>query len=116
VHTLLATKQDAFRTVPNSPNMETLFVIYHESLESETTAIFQRHMVVARYTRIDNVIGARMAEREQETGRSSERRNRIILLVADSPTIKRILADLEALRDREGHGLRAFVLPVTRVI
>jgi hypothetical protein len=96
--------------------METLFIIYHESFEPEVSAIIERHMVVSRYTRIDNVIGARMAEREEDTGVRAERRNRVILLVAEPGTITGMLADLKSLREREGHGLRAFVVPVSRVI
>jgi len=96
--------------------METLFLIYHESFEPDIAGIIERHMVVARFTRIDNVIGARMAEREQETGSPAERRNRIIMLVAESATINRILSDLKALRERKGHGLRAFVVEAETVI
>lgn len=96
--------------------METLFLIYHESFEPDVTAIIERHMVVSRYTRIDDVIGARMVEREEDTGHRSERQNRIILIVAEPSVITGMLDELKALRDREGHGIRAFVVPVSRVI
>jgi hypothetical protein len=42
--------------------MQALYLIYDESLHAEITAIVERDMVVPRYTRIDHVIGARMAE------------------------------------------------------
>lgn len=96
--------------------METLFIVYHESFEPDVTAIIERHMVISRYTRIDDVIGARMVEREEDTGERSERQNRIILLVAEPSVINRMLGELKALHDREGHGIRAFVVPVSRVI
>ncbi len=96
--------------------METLFLIYHESFEADVSAIVGRHMVVSRYTRIDDVIGARMVEREEDTAQRSERQNRIILIVAEPSTIAGMLDELKALREREGHGLRAFVVPVSRVI
>ena len=96
--------------------METLFLIYHESFEHDVSAIVERHMVVSRYTRIDDVIGARMVEREEDTGQRSQRQNRIILIVAEPTTIAGMLDELKALREREGHGIRAFVVPVSRVI
>jgi len=96
--------------------MQTLFLVYHESFDPEVSAIIERHMVVSRYTRIDNVIGARMVERAEESGRPAERRNRVILLVAEPNTITGILNELKALREREGHGLRAFVVKTDAVI
>lgn len=96
--------------------METLFLIYHESLESDVRAVIERHMVISRYTRIDGVVGARMAERAEETGQPAERRNRVIILVADPDSVVRMLADLNVLREREGHGIRAFAIPTSRVI
>jgi len=96
--------------------VETLFLIYDESLETEISAIVQRDMVVSRYTRIDGVVGARMAEQEDETGYIGERRNRLILLMADPSTIAHVVDDLKALRARKGHGLRAFVVKASTVI
>jgi len=96
--------------------METLFLIYDEMLEPHITGIIERDMVVARYTRIDEVVGARMAEQEQDTGYISDRRNRIIIVIAEPPTIARLVSDLRALRAREGHGLRGFVVPASQVI
>jgi len=96
--------------------MEVLFVIYEESFESEVSALIGRAMVVARYSRIDHVIGARMAEQEQETGYFTDRRNQMILAIAEPATIARLVEDLRALRQRKGHGLRAFVMPAATVI
>jgi hypothetical protein len=96
--------------------MQTLFVIYDEGMEAEITAIIGRGMVVPRYTRIDNVIGARMAEREAETGYLTDRRNRMIVAVAEDPVIEQIAKGLRALRRRKRHGLRAFVVGLKDVI
>ena len=95
--------------------METLFVIYDETFEPEIGAIIEQDMIIARYTRIDNVVGARMAERE-EIGFLADRRNRIILIIAESPTIARLADSLRALRTRKGHGLHAFAVPASRVV
>jgi hypothetical protein len=96
--------------------MEALFLIYDKALQAEVSAVIERDMVVSRYTRIDQVIGARTAEREARSGYLADRRNRIILVVAEPPTIARLVTDLHSLRQRKGHGLRAFVVPATRVI
>ena len=96
--------------------METLFLIYDEAFEAEISAAIERDMVVARYSRIDNVVGARMAQQEAESGYLADRRNRMIVLVAEPATIARILRALRTLRRRKGHGLRAFVVPTTEVI
>jgi len=95
--------------------METLFLIYDESFESEISGIIERGMIISRYTRVDNVVGARMAEREA-TGFLADRRNRLILVIAEPPTMARLVADLRELRTRKGHGLRAFVVKAETVI
>jgi len=96
--------------------METLFVIYDEAFQEEISGVIERDMVVARYSRLDNVIGARMAQQEEQSGYLADRRNRMIMVVGDPTTIARIVANLRELRTRRGHGLRAFVVPTTEVI
>jgi len=96
--------------------METLFVIYDKTFQTEISAIIERDMIVPRYSRVDNVIGARMAKQEEKSGYLADRRNRMILVVAEPTTIARIVANLRDLRARKGHGLRAFVVPATEVI
>jgi hypothetical protein len=95
--------------------METLFLIYDESFEAEISGIIERGMIVSRYTRVDNVVGARMVEREA-IGYLADRRNRLIIIVADPPTIAKLVNDLRELRTRKGHGLRAFVVKAETVI
>jgi len=96
--------------------MQTLFLIYDETFQEEITAILERDMVVARYSRIDGVVGARMAEQEMRSGYLTDRRNYMIVVVAEPPTIARLVRDLRDLRARKGHGLRAFVVPTVEVI
>jgi hypothetical protein len=99
-----------------SLGMEALFIIYDELFEPHIRTIIERGMVVARYTRIDNVIGARMVHLQEASKYLADRRNRMIVAVADAATITQIVADLRALREREGHGLRAFSMPVSQVV
>jgi hypothetical protein len=96
--------------------MQTLFLIYDEGFEPEISGIIERDMIVSRYTRIDDVIGARMVEQEEETGYAADRRNRLIVLIAESNTMARIVKDLRDLRSRRGHGVRAFVVEASDVI
>ncbi len=96
--------------------METLFIIYDELFEPHIRAIIERGMVVPRYTRIDNVTGARMVHLQEAARYLTDRRNRMIVAVAEEPTIAQMVADLRALRAREGHGLRAFSVPVNHVV
>ena len=96
--------------------METLFLIYDEALEGEVRGVIERGMVVPRYSRIDEVIGARMVGLEAAGDYVADRRNRMIMLVAEVHTMGDLVAELRALRRREGHGLRAFVVPVKEVI
>jgi hypothetical protein len=96
--------------------MQTLFLIYDEVFEPEITGIIERDMIVSRYSRIDNVVGARMVEWEEETGYAADRRNRLIILVAEPATMDRIVGNLRDLRARKKHGLRAFVVDVGSVI
>jgi hypothetical protein len=95
--------------------METLFLIYDETFEPEISGIIERGMIVSRYTRVDNVVGARMVEREA-IGYLADRRNRLIIIVADPATIAKLVDDLRDLRTRKGHGLRAFVVKAETVI
>ncbi len=96
--------------------MQTLFIIYDVLFESQIREIIEREMVIPRYTRIDGVIGARAAEMEAVTSYVADRHNRVIIAIAEEFTIATMVEELQALRAREGHGLRAFVVPVTTVI
>ena len=96
--------------------METLFIIYDELFDEDVRAIIERGMVIPRYSRIDDVIGARTAEMQHQVSYLDDRRNRMIVAIAESAVIAQIVGDLRLLRDREGHGLRAFVVPVLAVV
>jgi hypothetical protein len=95
--------------------MQTLFLIYDETFEPEISGIIERGMIVSRYTRIDNVVGARMAQAEA-IGYVADRRNRLIIIVAEPATIAKLVEALRDLRTRKGHGLRAFVVKAETVI
>ncbi len=98
-------------------SMQTVFVIYDRAMEHEVRAIFEREMAgIPRYSRIGGVIGARMVQQEAATGYKADRRNRMIVAVAEPAVIARITEDLRALRTQKGHGLRAFVVPLVEVV
>ena len=50
---------DPFRPHEGPVAMNALTLIYHEDLEPAITGIIQRKMLVARYTRVRDVVGAR---------------------------------------------------------
>ncbi len=98
--------------------METLFIIYDELFETRIREIIERGMVIPRYTRIDGVVGARTVEMEAngETAYVADRQNHMIVAIAEPSVIARMVTELRRLRRKEGHGLRAFVVPATTVI
>ena len=98
-------------------SMQTLFLIYDKTMDNEVRAIIEREMAgIPRYTRIDGVLGARMVQQEAATGYKADRRNRMIVAVAEPAVTARIAEELRALRAQKGHGLRAFVVPLVEVI
>jgi hypothetical protein len=48
--------------------MQTLFVIYDATLDSEISGTIERAMMASRRTRVDGVIGARMLGLRKEAG------------------------------------------------
>jgi len=90
--------------------MKTLFIVYHEDMESKVLGILQRGMVVTRYTRIDKVVGAHMVEMEAQTGYKADRHNHIIMVMGNAQVIKELVKALKVLQKTEGHGLRGFVV------
>ncbi|NIM04255.1 MAG: hypothetical protein GTO55_00565, partial [Armatimonadetes bacterium] len=70
--------------------MKTLFIIYHEDLEAQVRRVLHQGMIVARYTRMDGVVGARMVQMEADTGYMTDRRNRIIMVIAEEDVIKKL--------------------------
>ena len=95
--------------------MNALTLIYHEDLEPEITGIIQRKMIVARYTRVRDVIGARgdnMADMDIVT----EGKNHMLIVVATNEIISELADALRTLREKKGHGLRGYITPVEGLI
>ena len=65
-------------------------------------------MAVTRYTKIEGVVGARM-DALAESDYATDRRNNVILVVADEQTMELIVRELRALREQIGHGMRGVV-------
>ena len=72
-------------------------------------------MAVTRYSKIEGVVGARM-DALAESDFADPRRNNLILVVTDDETMERIVADLRAVRDQVGHGMRGVVTHADSVI
>ena len=95
--------------------MKLLILIHEEALDDQVTPVFRRHMAVTRYSKIEGVVGARM-DALAETDFETDRRNNMVLAIADDDTISGIVADIRALRDRVGQGLRGAVIDAQTVI
>ncbi|OPZ84498.1 MAG: hypothetical protein BWY76_01816 [bacterium ADurb.Bin429] len=100
---------------PAVTTMRSLVLIYHEDFEDAINGIIQRGMGVARYTKIRNVVGARV-ETMQDIDYQPESRNHMLILVADCDTVHGIARELKALRESRGHGVRGYITPVEEVI
>ncbi|HOJ21102.1 MAG TPA: hypothetical protein PLU39_10325 [Armatimonadota bacterium] len=88
--------------------MKLLTLVYDADLEDQITSVFQRSMAVTRYTKIEGVVGARM-DALAESDYATDRRNNMVLVVADEETMELIVRELRALRDQVGHGMRGVV-------
>ncbi|NLC59234.1 MAG: hypothetical protein GX774_20545 [Armatimonadetes bacterium] len=95
--------------------MKLLTLIYDASLENLVTPIFERGMAVTRYSKIEGVTGARM-DTLAGGEYASEGQNTLILVIADDGTMEGIVAELRALREQVGHGLRGVVTNAETVI
>jgi hypothetical protein len=95
--------------------VKALFIIYHKDLEAQVRQVVDRGMAVPRYTRIDEVIGARMVEMAEASGYATDRHNQLIILLGEEGVINNLVRELQVLRRQQGHGLRGFVLDTARV-
>jgi hypothetical protein len=92
-----------------------LTLIYHEDFEEQINRIIQHEMLVARYTKVRGVVGAR-TETMEETDYESSSSNHMLVLVAENAVIQQLSQQLKDLRQTEGHGLRGYITPVIDII
>jgi len=92
-----------------------LTLIYHEDVEPEIIGIIQRGMTVARYTKVQDVVGAR-ADMLQQTDYEPHGQNQMLIIFAERSVIHQIADALRDLRRSKRHGLRGYVTPVEEVI
>lgn len=96
--------------------MRTMVLIYHEDLEDEITGRIKEQMVVARYTKIRDVVGARADFLQENDIPMDGGKNHMLILVAEQKVITELSQALRTLRERHGHGLRGYVTPVEDII
>lgn len=96
--------------------MRALTLIYHEDIESDITSIIRQLMVVARYTRVRDVVGARADYLQEQDYPTASGKNHMLYIVGRHEDIARLTAAFRTLRDAHGHGLRGYVTPVEEVI
>ena len=95
--------------------MSALHLIYHEDLEAKITGIIRSKMVIARYTKIRDVVGAR-SDMLDETNYSAPGQNNMLIIVAAQKEILVLAEEFRTLRKSTGHGLRGYILPVEGLI
>ena len=92
-----------------------LTLVYHEEVEAAILAVLRQQLMVVRYTKVRDVVGARdeALERADVAPRGSRH---MLVVLAERETVDRLLADFRALRQKLGHGLRGYVTPVEELI
>jgi len=110
------TTQTATTPVVTAAEMRSLVLIFHDAFEADITRIIQRLMGVARYTKIRDVVGARIDAIAGTDYEPQQGQNNMLILVADLKTVSQIAEELKALRRKKGHGLRGYVTPVDDII
>lgn len=95
--------------------MSALHLIYHEDLEAKITGIIHTKMLIARYTKIRDVIGAR-SDMLEKTDYLAQGQNNMLIIVAGHEEILALAEDFRDLRQKTGHGLRGYILPVEGLI
>lgn len=114
INTLTAT--DGNMNDPEIPEkMSALHLIYHDDLEAKITGIIQSNMVIARYTKIRDVVGAR-SDMLEKANYSAHGQNNMIIIVASQKEILILAEEFRKLRKSAGHGLRGYILPVEGLI
>jgi hypothetical protein len=98
-----------------TPGLQTLTLIYHEDCQDAIITIIRRQMLVARYTKIRDVVGAR-TDLLEDSDFEPQGRNHLLFIVAEIDTIHALTLEFQALRQARGHGLRGYVTPVHDII
>jgi hypothetical protein len=99
----------------NVAAMNALTLVYHEDFEPEITGIIQREMLVPRYTRVRDVIGAR-GDNMHNLNIVPDGKNHMLFIVASHDIIEELATAFRALRAAKGHGLRGYITPVDGLI
>lgn len=96
-------------------DMCTLTVVYHEDFDLEITAMVKRLMLVPRYTKVQNVVGAR-SDSNAESEYQVESIRHMLIILTERHTAQGIMEELRQLRKRLGSGFRAYISPVDDVV
>lgn len=96
--------------------MKVLHLIYDMELEPMIHGILHRGMVIPRYTRLNDITGARAIELEHHADYEMEARNRMVIVIAPGPIMDRLVVELKELRARLKHGIRGYVTSAEQFI
>ncbi len=96
--------------------MKVLHLIYDVEVEPMIQGILHRGMVIPRYTRFNDVTGARAIALEEQTDYTTEPKNRMVLVIAPAPVMDQLVIQLKQLRARLKHGIRGYVSSAEQII
>jgi len=96
--------------------MKVLHLIYDVEVEPLIQGILHRGMIIPRYTRFNEVMGARAIALEEQSEYATEPKNRMVLVIAPAPVMDRLVVELKQLRARLKHGIRGYVSSAEQII
>ena len=78
--------------------------------------LLHREVKVPAYARLDNVLGARAVERQGRRTYRVDDRNSLLIIICEDDVARRIMTGASALRNRLGHGLRAYIAQAEQIV
>lgn len=90
--------------------MKVVHLLFDAQFEAEIIGLLHREVKVPGYARVDNVVGARAVERQGRRAYRTDDHNSLLIIMCEEETARRIITAAGALRQRLGHGVRAYVM------
>ena len=109
----LATSQESTEPATGT-QMYTLTLVYYQEYEMNIHSLIQQAMVVPRYTKIADVVGARIHSMGDDE--DAPPNYHMMIVCAESEVIHNLADKLRELRNKKGNGLRGYITPVEAII
>ena len=96
--------------------MKVLHLIYDVEFEPMVHAVLHRGMAIPRYTRLNDITGARVIELEHHADYKMDLKNRMVVVIAPALIIDKLVHEFKELRARLKHGIRGYVTSAEQII